>query len=217
MAKQKGSKVNNARSAILGRLRSAELGAVLPPKHPDVPRIITPASPPLEECLRRFQTELAALGVEIHSEATAGDVRDRVRTLVGGRRLLIWDPELLPYQLASVLTDFIVGSDAREKQAAAEVGLTGCDAAIAETGSLALFSGKGKSRAVSLLPSVHLAVVQRGDVCFSMGEFFERSAGRLAEAACCTFITGPSRTGDIELSLTLGVHGPAKVIVVIGP
>ena len=50
-----------------------------------------------------------------------------------------------------------------------------------------------------------------------MGEFFRERRHRVAAAANCTFITGPSRTADIELTLTLGVHGPGKVTVVIGP
>ena len=102
-------------------------------------------------------------------------------------------------------------------QAAAEIGVTGCDAAIAETGSIVLLSGPGKSRSASLLPPVHLAVVRRNELRFSMGEFFKEFAGAMAAAACCTFVTGPSRTADIELTLTLGVHGPGKVIVVMGP
>jgi L-lactate dehydrogenase complex protein LldG len=95
--------------------------------------------------------------------------------------------------------------------------VTGCDGAIAETGSLVLLSGEGKPRAASLLPPVHLAVVQRKDLRFGMGEFFTERAAEMAGAACCTFITGPSRTADIELTLTLGVHGPGEVIVVMGP
>jgi L-lactate dehydrogenase complex protein LldG len=50
-----------------------------------------------------------------------------------------------------------------------------------------------------------------------MGEFFARNRERIASTAGCTFITGPSRTADIELTLTLGVHGPGRVIVVVGP
>ena len=103
------------------------------------------------------------------------------------------------------------------KDRQAEVGLTGCDAAIAETGSLVFRLGKGKSRAIALLPPLHVAVVQPRDFCFSMGEFFQMHAERVAASASCTFVTGPSRTADIELTLTLGVHGPGKLVVLIGP
>jgi L-lactate dehydrogenase complex protein LldG len=110
-----------------------------------------------------------------------------------------------------------LGSDPRERQAAAELGITGCDAAIAETASLVLLSGRGRSRAVSLLPAVHLALAQRHQLCLTMAEMFEQYSGALQSAASCTLITGPSRTADIELTLTLGIHGPGRVVVVIGP
>jgi L-lactate dehydrogenase complex protein LldG len=50
-----------------------------------------------------------------------------------------------------------------------------------------------------------------------MGEFFRERAADIAAAANCTFVTGPSRTADIELTLTLGVHGPGRVVVIVGP
>ena len=157
------------------------------------------------------------MGVEHHLETSAADARGRVATFVEGRRVLSWAPERLPYDVGSLLKDASFGGSGRPEQAEAEVGLTGCDAAIAETGSLALLSGPGQSRAVSLLPPLHVAVVRPTDLWFSMGEFLSAQTGRLAGAACCTFITGPSRTADIELTLTLGVHGPGRVVVVIGP
>jgi L-lactate utilization protein LutC len=169
------------------------------------------------ECLARFQEELSALGVESHLETTQDCVQRRVTTLLAGRRVLSWDREALPYALGSIVGDAVFAGDPRDAQAAAEVGLTGCDAAIAETGSLVLLSGPGRSRAVSLLPPVHLAVVRSEDLCFSLGDVFRTHAGRLSQAASCTLITGPSRTADIELTLTLGVHGPGTVLVVIGP
>jgi L-lactate dehydrogenase complex protein LldG len=140
-----------------------------------------------------------------------------VAALLHGRRVLSWDADLLPYGLGAVLVAPAFGASPRELQAQAEVGLTGCDAAIAETGSLVLLSGPGKARAVSLLPPVHLAVVRPADLCFSMGELFQKHASALAASAACTVVTGPSRTADIELTLTLGVHGPGQVLVVIGP
>jgi len=115
------------------------------------------------------------------------------------------------------MTGAIFGAASRDEQARAEVGVTGCDRAIAETGSLALITGPGRSRAVSLLPPFHLAVVSRLNVCYTMAEFFDDCRPQLATASSCTFITGPSRTADIELTLTLGIHGPGRVAIVIGP
>ena len=75
----------------------------------------------------------------------------------------------------------------------------------------------GFSLAVSLLPPHHVAVIQPQDLRYSMAEFFADFREPLVQAASCTFITGPSRTADIELTLTLGIHGPGRVTVVIGP
>ena len=82
---------------------------------------------------------------------------------------------------------------------------------------MVLLSGPGRSRAVSLLPPVHVAIVRRGDLRASLGDFLREARDAMAGAASCTVVTGPSRTADIELTLTLGVHGPGAVIVVIGP
>jgi L-lactate dehydrogenase complex protein LldG len=204
-----------ARTAILSRLAAAQRTAYLPPSPRATP--IAPVSRGAAECLERFQKELAALGVDCHVETAEAAVRERVASLVSGKAVLSWDADQLPYGVGSVLVGAALGSSPREEQARADVGVTGCQAAIAETGSLALLSGRGRSRAVSLLPLVHLAVVKREDLCFGMGEFFVRSAARIDEVANCTFVTGPSRTADIELTLTLGVHGPARVVVVLGP
>jgi L-lactate dehydrogenase complex protein LldG len=144
-------------------------------------------------------------------------VRARVLEIVGTRSVLAWDPERLPFGVGDALAGAATGASPRDLQAAAGIGVTGCDAAIAETGSLVVLSGAGKPRAASLLPPVHLCVVDSGQLRASMGDFFAERAADIAAAACCTFITGPSRTADIELTLTLGVHGPGKVIVVVGP
>jgi len=208
--------VSDARTAILARLRAAQRTALLP-RMDETPLGLEPATADPAACLERFTRELAALGVEGHVEASAEAARARVAALIAGKRVLCWDPEHLPYELGGLVGDAARGGDDRDRQAAAEIGLTGVDAAIAETGSLVVISGKGKARSVSLLPPAYVAVVRRQDLCFSMGECFRRLEPRMAPAACTTVITGPSRTADIELQLTLGVHGPGKVAVVIGP
>jgi L-lactate dehydrogenase complex protein LldG len=210
-----GEEIVTARTAILARLAAAQRTGRLPP--PPAARPLASAARSMAECRERFARELAGLGVECHVEASLEAVQARVRALVAGKKVLSWDAEELPYGLGAVLGGAARGSSPRAEQAAADMGVTGCHGAIAETGSLAVLSGPGCSRSVSLLPPVHLAVVRPADFCFTMAEFFAREAGRIGEAAGCTFITGPSRTADIELTLTLGVHGPGEVIVVVGP
>jgi L-lactate dehydrogenase complex protein LldG len=205
----------SARAAVLARLAAAQRTARLPPASAAKPFLSPARSGP--ECRDRFVRELEALGVDCHLETSPEAVRARVRGLVAGKKVLSWDFDQLPYEVGSVLDGALRGSHPRDEQARAEIGVTGCHGAIAETGSLAVLSGRGCSRTVSLLPPVHVAVVRPEDLLFSMGEFFARNRERIAAAAGCTFITGPSRTADIELTLTLGVHGPGRVIVVVGP
>ncbi len=98
-----------------------------------------------------------------------------------------------------------------------DVGVTMAQAAIAETGTLILESEKERHRLVSLLPPVHIAVVRADDICLTIGDALKRVRGHVKEemSRAITFITGPSRTADIELTLTVGVHGPKELYVII--
>ena len=204
-----------SRDAILGRLRAARATVT-------VPRTDAPPPAPLvrhstEQCVERFLLEARAVGIECFAESSAAGVRARVQSLVGGLRVLSWDPAELPCGVGELVSSATLGRSPRVEQEQAEAGVTGCDAAIAETGSLAMISAPGRSRAISLLPPFHVAIVTPDQICFSMGEFFADRHEQLRQAASCTFITGPSRTADIELTLTLGIHGPGRVAVVLGP
>jgi L-lactate dehydrogenase complex protein LldG len=97
-----------------------------------------------------------------------------------------------------------------------DIGITTAQAAIAETGTLILESEKERHRLVSLLPPIHLAVLRAGDICLTIGEALDRlSREKERMSRAITFITGPSRTADIELTLTVGVHGPKELYVII--
>ena len=105
----------------------------------------------------------------------------------------------------------------REEAAQAEIGVTGVDWALAETGTLVLVSGRGRPRSTSLLPATHVAVFGRETLVESleqvgiMLEALHAEPSRTMSGAVINFITGPSRTADIELTLTRGVHGPKEV------
>ncbi len=210
--------VSDARMAILGRIERALRTARIP----SVPDVDTGGARAFKvsasvAMLERFLLEARALGVDAFVEATPEAVRERLATLTAGLRVLSWNPDQLPYDAGAVVGGATFGLSPRAEQAAADVGVTGCHAAIAETGSLALLSGAGCSRVVSLLPPLHVALVRPDDLCGTMGDFFSTNADRLAGASSCTFVTGPSRTADIELSLTIGVHGPGRVVIIVGP
>ena len=94
--------------------------------------------------------------------------------------------------------------------------MTGVDYGIAETGTLALLSRPGEGRAVVLVPPLHIAVLHSRNICYELGELFERViAEEGALPSALTFITGPSSTGDIVLVHTVGVHGPGELHLVI--
>jgi L-lactate dehydrogenase complex protein LldG len=101
----------------------------------------------------------------------------------------------------------------RDFCAGADAGLTAVDAALAETGSLVVSSGPGRSRMVSLLPPVHIALVPASSLT---PDLFTWTAARgQAVPAALTLISGPSKTADIEQTLAIGVHGPKRLIVIL--
>jgi L-lactate dehydrogenase complex protein LldG len=207
--------MSDARTTILDRIDRALRTARIPGVA-TVPAPVPPVRPDASALRERFLLEARAVGVEVFAEPSAAAVRERLAEVIGDRRVLSWSPEHLPYEAGTIVAGACLGSAPLLEQADAGVGVTGCHAAVAETGSLVLLSGRGTSRTVSLLPPLHVALVRPEDLCFSMGEFFASEAARIARASCCTFVTGPSRTADIELSLTVGVHGPGRVVVIIG-
>ena len=108
----------------------------------------------------------------------------------------------------------------REETAAAGLGITGADYAVAETGSVVLLPRQGLGRLVSLVPPVHLALVRPEEVLETLDDLFllhrleyHRKGGDMG--SYLNFITGPSRTADIEQTLVEGVHGPKEVHLVL--
>ena len=93
-------------------------------------------------------------------------------------------------------------------------GLTTCLAGLADTGTVILPSGAGQSNLTSLLPRTHLVILRAKDI-YPTFDHWIRAGGReaIASSSQLTLITGPSRTADIEMILTLGVHGPERLVI----
>ena len=186
------------------------------------------------ETLARFRAEFERVGGVFHRAASLAEVPHLVAGIAREReahRLVAWHATALGGDLAPALTarglDVLPMppgelADAGERQALrariaqADLGLTGVDLAIAETGTLVVRSGAGRPRSTSLLPPCHVAVFDRSTLVESLaqaGVFLEawHEAAAQVAGAVISFITGPSRTADIELTLTRGVHGPKEV------
>lgn len=106
--------------------------------------------------------------------------------------------------------------DGRGARDADLVGITGCFCAVAETGTLMVCSSPDTPATVSLLPETHIAVVRASRILPYMEDAWalaRKELGTLPRAV--NFISGPSRTGDIEQTIVLGAHGPYRVHLVI--
>lgn len=110
--------------------------------------------------------------------------------------------------------------EVRRRLAESGMGITGADYAIAETGSVVVVPRQGLSRLVSVVPPVHVAIVRPSDVVGTLDDLFTlrrleyvRNGGEMG--SYLNFITGPSRTADIEQTIVVGVHGPREVHMVL--
>jgi L-lactate utilization protein LutC len=160
-----------------------------------------------------------------NGEATA-IVLDLVQGKAPRRVLLGRDSILEELALAERLRDLGIevwrpeepdSPDAREPLFAADIGITGVDYLVAETGSVAVASRPNHPRSLSLLPPVHIAVARSEQIVPDLFDLLnsEKFGDPTALPSCLTLITGPSKTGDIELRLVTGVHGPGEVHVVL--
>ena len=94
-----------------------------------------------------------------------------------------------------------------------EVGVSRASYGLADTGSVVLLAGPGEPRRRSLLPPVHVSVLREDDLLPGLRELFAELGPELPSAVAV--VTGPSRSADIEQKLTIGVHGPGEVHIVL--
>ena len=107
-------------------------------------------------------------------------------------------------------------STARDACFAADVGISGVEFLVAETGSIVVAASPTEPRSLSLLPVVHIAVATRDQLVPDLFDLLPtHGEGGVKLPSCLSIITGPSKTGDIELRLVTGVHGPGEVHVVL--
>ena len=99
--------------------------------------------------------------------------------------------------------------------ATTDVGITKADYALADTGSLVIFTESQEPRLLSLLPPCHIAVIESSRIVPSLDDVFRLRPLPGAESSAMIVITGPSRTADIEMRLVRGVHGPGEIHVII--
>jgi len=179
-----------------------------------------------DDPVARFREEFAIAGGRLHVVAKPSAAAEIVLDLVRARsirRVLLGEGEVLD---ALALVESLqaagcevlkVGTAAdREARFQAEMGLTGVDYLIAETGSIVLASRTDQPRSLSLLPPLHIAVAQRRQILPDLFDVFTASGASVDDLpSCLSIITGPSKTGDIELRLVTGVHGPGEVHVIL--
>jgi L-lactate dehydrogenase complex protein LldG len=217
---------NEARQSILGSIRS-HLAASAPhdahehPVNPENPVILS--SPTPVSLVHIFKTNLETVGG--HCIIANGDtevaraltiiIGDLQETNVRAQRIAISDNPIVERLMHLTDLEIEALTVAPNDIFSYDVGISTAQAAIAETGTLVLDSADERHRLVSLVPPVHIAIVDASRICETLGEALSllRNGKELSRAV--TFVTGPSRTADIELTLTVGVHGPQELYVIV--
>ncbi len=174
----------------------------------------------------QFITELNNVNTTVIEAKNEINIKESLFNLIKEKELKsfsIWESEFLKeLNVKNELKDAglkLITAKNKNRIATSEIGITEVNFAIADTGTLVLLTNKNQPRSVSLLPPIHLAVVQPENLVRNIRDLFVILKSKLEQGqditSCMTFITGPSRTADIELNLTLGVHGPKELYVVI--
>lgn len=213
------------RDAFLSRVAKATLTAELP-NAPQVTSDLGDLEP--VDLVALFRTRAQDVNTVIHGPVTRHGAARAVTAIATGHNatsFMAWD-DLGVSGVVSMLTAAgldridhqVPPGDRREHNLAyigADVGVTGCDGALAESGSLILIHGEGRPRMASLIPDIHIALLDTSKIARTLAHWARQNVEIVADTTNLVLITGPSRTGDIEQELNLGVHGPRHVHVVI--
>lgn len=115
----------------------------------------------------------------------------------------------------TVHTSFCPDTQLREKTIASFVGITAPAIGIADTATLVELTRPGSPRSTSLVPSIHIALLRRENVVEDMAESYALLREKKKDLDSLTFISGPSKTADIESHLVHGAHGPCEVHIIV--
>lgn len=211
-----------ARRNILARIRAAqgregepsdperEGAADYLARHPQGPR------PPMpDDLVTRFIEEARKMSTTVESVDALSDAPAAAHRYLTEHRLpvqaIAWQTlQDLGWSEAGLTVEF------RKPENGDVVGITGCFCATAETGTLVLLSGPQTYASAGLLPETHIAIVPASRIVAGHEDAFNlirAERGELPRAV--NFVSGPSRTGDIEQTIVLGAHGPYRVHVIV--
>lgn len=188
----------------------------------------------LQTPLDRFIRQCEKTQAEIHPVADIHQAAQSIYALIEEKKVrgvVLWDHPLTRSVMEEIDRDRGVEwlvwnpsksedqwSDDRGKTRLSDMdlGLTAVDFALADTGSLVLMAAEGHDPLVSLLPPIHVALLEEDQILESIDVLMERvNDSKSLQSRAFNLISGPSRTGDIELTMSLGVHGPKEVHVIL--
>jgi L-lactate dehydrogenase complex protein LldG len=204
------------REHVLNKVRSA-LGrhAGQAPSPPPAPRLVIPemsAAERLRALGENFQGRL------VHA-ASKDEARDWVASAQQGRSAIASSDPLLEelgiYSLPGVHSAITDSAEIRRLCSQVDLGITSASYALADPGALVMLSSAREDRLMSLLPPSHIVLLPAERILTGLDELFTILPDPAAETSSMVLIGGPSRTGDIEMTLTVGVHGPKQVTVVV--
>ncbi len=204
-----------SREAILSRVRGAL------DRQPGDP---VPAPPPLrlvvpemstEARIASFRERFEALNGKLRVVETRQSARLAVDEILDGRQAIASNASFLRECEIPHKTGLRDRAELKAACAEAPVGITSAPYALAATGTLVMLASDEEQRLVSLLPPAHIAVIPASRILVNVDELFVKVPLPADLTSALVFVTGPSRTADIEQILVRGVHGPGEVHVVI--
>ncbi len=208
-----------ARENILHRTRTA-LGRSVgqDPGAPPEARIAIPDYD-LETRIGLLFANVEKLAGKTYRAASEADACAHVAALTGGHTAVASNAPFLRACGVTSLPGVRGGFENREELRAAateaEFGITSADYALADTGTLVMFSSREEARMISLAPPVHIALVPRERILTGLDELLAKVPLPAEHSSSMVLITGPSRTADIEQILVRGVHGPGEIHVIV--